>query len=189
MNHVPKKVKWSVTGASVDETDPGEGYAPYEGPIPPRSVQTLAVQYFKKALSAAGNDKIVMFATVHAPEPKSKNHKYHGCPYFDHIPVGETTRFRVRQLMDALGGTGKDFDATTIDNDDKVVAFGRIKVKPGMLIRASVKQEPYGDDVTAKIDRLLPPADKDEDAAAESPADKPAKAKKGKKKADEDPPF
>lgn len=163
-----KKVRWGVSGKDVDELE-DSSYEEYDGPTPPRGIYRGTIKSMKKAESSAGNDKIVVLIII---KEKGKKAKYNGAPIFDHVPVTESAMFRVKQLMTGLGGTGKDFDATVVDDDNNITKMGRIR-PVGMDVRIATKVEVYQPDPdepgerTAKIARYLPPKDEEDEGDEE----------------------
>lgn len=164
---MPKKVKWGVTGREVDQVE-DESFEPYDGPTPPRGVYVGKIKTIKKAESSNGNDMVRLLIIIDGKA--SGKPKYDGAPIFDNVPVTEQTMFRVKQLMLGLGGSGKNFDATVIDDDDNIVKFGTIRPKD-MLIRFATKTELYGDETNAKVARYLPPKEDEPEADDEDDSD------------------
>lgn len=210
-----RKIKWSVSGRDIDEI-PDDDFEVYDGPVPPKGVYQARIKSIRQVESSNGNEMLKVLLIVDGEA--SGKPKYDGAPVFDNVTVMESTMFKVKQFMTALGGTGRDFDLTAIDDDDNVVKFGRIR-PVGMLVRFASKTEVYEGDPSAKVARYLPPkeeeleyddeeadeevddADEDEDDEEEEAPPPPRKvakkatakkaAPRARRRADEDdePPF
>jgi hypothetical protein len=180
--HMPKKVKWGVSGKDVDQVE-DDSFEPYDGPTPPRGVYVGKIKTIKKAESSNGNDMIKLLIIIDGKA--SGKPKYDGAPIFDNVPVTEQTMFRVKQLMLGLGGTGKNFDATVIDEDDNITKFGTIRPKD-MLIRFATKTELYGEETNAKVSRYMPPKEDEPDDEDDSDYDEEDDSEEYDEDTDED---
>jgi hypothetical protein len=169
------KVKWGVTGSQVDEIEPDEGFEDYDGPIPPASVYRVNVKRVTYVKFKSDNMGLKLLLIINDPKKKA----YNGAPLFENIVDLPETAFKIRQWLDAVGGTGKDWDATVTDKDGIVTKMGRIKMD-GLQIRVKTKMGKNEDgDRRAEVARLLPltnasgadedDADDDDDDAAEVP--------------------
>lgn len=154
---MPKVMKWSTAADDIDEAEvrDGEGFEPYDGPMPPKGkilrcdVKRITVEEFK-----SGNMGMVVLAVVNDPA----NSKYDGLSYWDRITDTPESAWKIRQFMDAIGGAGRDWSKTTIeeiDGKDHVVKFGKIRVE-GLAIRVMHKTGSYQGEPKPEIGRYMP---------------------------------
>lgn len=183
-----KLVKWGTSGDTVDavEVEEREEFQPYDGPMPPKNtILRLKVVRINAVKFKTGSRGIKVFAVVDDPSKE----KYEGLPYWDNVIDTEAADWKIRQFMDAIGGTGADWDKTYIeeqaDGDPLVVKFGKIKTD-GLYIRISHKTGANQDgDPRAEIQRYLK-----KDAAAEARKGSGSSSKASTSDgADDDPPF
>lgn len=205
------KMKWAISGSEVEEADDSSSFSPYEGPDLKTGVFPVVIEDLRTKKFNSGNEGLEIRLRVKAPKGHNKA-AYDGAPIWERFPVIDSMKWKVKQFLVALGGTGKDIDNTVQDNDRKVTRLGRIGDPIGKELRVALKAESYLNEetgersVSMKVARFMPKSDEDVDAAADAePEEKPAKAKvkkskdaapeaatkpkKSKKKADEDPPF
>jgi hypothetical protein len=152
-----KKVKWSVTGADLDNVEEDD-FEPYDGPTPPKGVYQGRIKSAKVTESSAGNNMIKVLIIVDGKA--SGKPKYDGAPIWDNVVDTPQTAFRVARFLSGIQGTKRDWAATTVDEEGNIIKMGRIKVV-GALVRFSTKLEEYEGDHNAKIDRYLPPKDEE----------------------------
>lgn len=147
------KVKWGVSGSEVDEVEPGEDFEQYDGPIPPRGIYRVSVkriEYVKFSTNSKGL-KLLLIIDENRKEKKI----YNGCPLWENIVDTEANAWKIRQWLDAIGATGKDWDGTVIDNENMVTKFGRIAVD-GLMLRVGTKTGTNQDgDKRAEVARFL----------------------------------
>lgn len=156
------KVTWSVKGAEVDNMEQDEEFAPYEGPIPSRGVFRLKIQSVEYFKFSTGSKGLKVFARI--DENRKDKKQYNGCPVWENVVVGESSAFKIRQWLDALGATGKDWDATVIDSENMVTKMGRIDFTKDVFVRATIKRGKGNDDTErAEIGRFLRPVAEDAD--------------------------
>jgi hypothetical protein len=180
------KVNWNTKGEQVDAVEPQEGetFEPYDGPIPPNnSVLQVSLKWARVADFQSGSGGLKLLMEVDEPDgPKAK---YNGCPLFENLVDIDTQDWKIRQFMDAIGGTGKDWDACVSvkdDNDNEVITkFGKIKAD-GLTLRVQTMIDTYNDERRAKVRKYLP---KVTGSAGKSSG---SKARRGAG-SDEEPPF
>lgn len=163
---MPRKIKWSVTATDVDQAADNE-FVPYDGPLPRKGVYVGTVRICRVAESSAGNSMIKIMAVVDGKASGPDKRQYDGAPLWGQAVDTPQTAFQIKSLMAAFGLRGRDFASAVADEDDNIVKFGRF-VPVGASVRFAVKTEYYNDELTAKIDRFLPPkveesADEDEE--------------------------
>jgi hypothetical protein len=159
------KVKWQTSGSVVDEVEveDRETFEPYDGPIPPKNtVLRVAVKFARIAtgVDAFKSDNNGIRLLLEVDEPKSSpKARYNGCPLFEQLVDTESSAFKIRQFLDAIGATGKDWDNTQATKDENehwnVTKIGRIKMD-GLTLRVQTKREVYQGEEQAKVARFLP---------------------------------
>lgn len=175
------KKKWAITGASVAEADDSSGFEPYEGPELVAGVYTVVVDAMKTKTFNSGNEGLDIRFKVDVP----KGHRqfdYNGAAIFDRIAVIDSQRWKVKQLLTAMGGTGAEIDQTVEDSDRVVTRLGRLGNPVGHRIKVALKNEPYVNDAgqtanSMKVSRYM----KFEETTEDKAAAKVAEAKAGKK--------
>jgi hypothetical protein len=162
------KVKWGVTGSEVDELEPDEGNF-YDGPLPPRGVYRVKLQSAEYVKFASNNKGLKLFMTI--DENRKDKKVYNGAPLWENLVDTEASAFKIRQFLDAIGATGKDWDGTVIDSDNKVTKFGRITVD-GLYLRVATKTGTNQDgDKRAEVARFLSKKSEEAQDAADEEAD------------------
>lgn len=172
------KVKWNTKGAAVDEVEPDEGpvFEAYDGPIPPKnSVLRLKLKLCYVEQFSTGNGGLKLLFEVDEPKSSPKA-RYNGCPCWEQLVDVDTQDFKIRQFMDAIGGSGKHWDNTMTQKDDKdreaVVKFGNIKTE-GLTVRVQSAQETYQGEKQLKVQRYLPLATDDDSDSGDDSGDEP----------------
>jgi hypothetical protein len=161
------KVTWSVKGTDVDGMESDEEYAPYEGPIPSRGVFRLKVQSVEYVKFSTGSKGLKVFARI--DDPRSDKKQYNGCPYWENIVDGESTDFKIKQWLDALGATGKDWDGTVVDKENMVTKIGRVDFTRDVYVRATVKKgKDNSENERGEISRFLRPVAEDASGSDDS---------------------
>lgn len=155
------KIKWNTKGADVDavEVEDQQTFEAYDGAIPPKnSVLRLALKLCYVQQFGTGNSGLKMLWEVSEPKSSPKA-RYNGCPVWEQLVDIDTQDFKIRQFMDAIGGSGKHWDNTMTAKDDKdrdaVVKWGNIKAE-GLTVRVQTKQETYENEKQCKVQRYLP---------------------------------
>lgn len=156
------KVTWSTSAADVDDYE-GDGF--YEGPVPPPSVYRLkVVEILFKTFSTGAQGLRV---TLDVDDPRQEKAQYKGARFWENIVDGEASLFRVKQFLNAIGATGKDWAKTVTDSDDKVTAIGKVKITDRLYIRAKTKYRTYNGEQQAEVAQFLPLGDTDDDDATD----------------------
>src|SRR6266498_1835810 len=151
------KVRWAVSGSQVDEVeveDRGQDFEPYEGPIPPKyTILDMDIQRCELTESGKGNAMVKLLLIANGD---GKQVKYKGLPVWDQIVVVEQNDWKIRQFLDGIGATGKDWDNTVTDADGNIAKIGRVKPLE-MGVRISVKRGQNLDGETrAEVGRYVP---------------------------------
>lgn len=154
------KMSWNVKGAEVDAVEPqdsDETFEPYEGPIPPNnSVLQAALKWARVAEFQSGNGGLKLLMEVSEPEgPKAR---YNGCPIFEQLVDVDSQDWKIRQFLDAIGATGKDWDNCVSEmdgNNEVIVKFGKVKAS-GLTLRVQTSVETYEGEKRAKVRKYLP---------------------------------
>ena len=192
------KAKWSnsdLTPDDINEAEEREGS--YAGPLPPKGVYRFKLRTMKQGESGAGNDKIVIFATVDGSWRK-EHQKFNGAPLWDHMPLTKEQAWRSKALCAALGVTAVDLlNKTVVDDDGYITKIGNKTIKQDMPLYISVRtrtQEGYDPSLVVNGGGYMDAPDATDDEpddsgdTDEAPADskKGAKKKGGKKAAQKD---
>jgi hypothetical protein len=154
---MPKLVKWGTDADTIDEVEvkDSEDFEPYDGPMPPKGmILRCDVKRVTHEKFSTGNYGIKVLAVVNDPAKS----KYDGLAYWDNITDTPANAWKIRQWMDAIGGVGKDWMKTAIEEVDglnQVVKFGKIRVE-GLAIRVQHKTGRYEDQPKAEIGRYMP---------------------------------
>lgn len=147
------KVSWGTSGDAVDDVEVND-FPTYDGPLPPAGVYRLALRKAEYTKFSTGKKGISLFLVIDDNRPEKK--RYNGCPVWENLVDTEESTPFIRRWMDAIGGTGKDWDNTQIDKENNVTKHGRIALD-GMMVRASLKRgnNNRGDD-RVEVARFLP---------------------------------
>lgn len=208
------KATWGG-GITADDIEKAEsnGRQPYEGKLPKAGVYRFKLIQAKQEESKEGNPKLRSGWELDGSW-KKEHEQYNGCPLWDHMPVMQSTAFRVKAFCLALGVTSKEFYGQTVVDDDGVVTKIGHRVIKDKDVYAYINVRVEGDEDGEREPQLrlrgtgfLPKKDDEDTDTAGADADdaeekpkagkkpkkgeeaKPAKAdakKKGKKKSDED---
>lgn len=171
------KAKWgagdkALSAGDIDGAERSETRKRYSGELPRGGTYRFVIQSIKKDVSAAGNDKALIFSTLDGSW-KPNHAQYDGCPVWDHLPVHVTDR--LANFLDAVGATGKDFvDGVIVDENGYFTKLGRVGDPKGLLVYINVKKD-KGDgsyDPSLKVDfNGYMPVDEDDDSAPAAGAD------------------
>lgn len=166
------KIKWNTKGAVVDAVEPDDGpqFEAYDGPLPPKnSILRAAVELCYVQEFASGNGGLKLLLKVDEPKASPKA-RYNGCPIWEQLVDVDTQDFKIRQFMDAIGGSGRHWDNTMTAKDDKqrdaVVKFGNILVKD-LAVRIVVGHELYEGEKQVRVARYLPKGEEREAQTAD----------------------
>lgn len=184
------KAKWADISTDDIESAESSGRQPYEGSLPKAGVYRFRLIQAKQEKSQGGNDKLRTGWELDGSY-KTEHEKYNGAPLWDHMPVMQSTAFRVKALCLALGVTSKDFYGATVTDEDGVVTKMGSRVFKDRdvfcYINVMVETDPDGqreDQLKLRGVGYLPKKDDDEDTSGASdpePDTKPAAGKKPKK--------
>lgn len=156
------KVKWGVTGSDVDNIEPDEEFEQYDGPVPPAGVYWLTLKKATYKKFSTGSKGIETLWLI--DDDRRDKKQYNGCPVWENIIDLDTTAFKIRQFLDAIGAEGRDWDNVLIDKDNVVQKIGRFKTE-GLKIRATLKRgKNQSDEPRPEIQRMLRPTNANEDA-------------------------
>ena len=157
------KVTWGVSGAEVDETERGDDFESYDGPVPPAGIYRLVVKTAEYTKFSTNSKGIKFLWLIDDNRPDKK--RYNGAPVWDNLVVLESTAFKIAQFCDAIGAEGKDWDATQVDKDNNVTKIGRIKID-GLHVKARLKRGKNNEgEPRPEIGRYLALSDAADDAA------------------------
>jgi hypothetical protein len=124
---------------------------------------------------ASGNGGLKLLLIVNEPEVSPKK-RYNGCPLFENLVDIDTQDWKIRQWMDAIGGTGKDWDNCVTEKDDQdndvIVKFGKVKAD-GLKVRIQTQQETYDGEKRAKVRSYLSKASASASASSTADGDEP----------------
>jgi hypothetical protein len=154
------KIKWGVSGSDVDAVEPDEqmqDFEPYSGPLPPKNTVLLCdIKWIRATKFNTGSKGLKMLLIVN--EDRANLKKYNGMPLFENLVDAPTNDWKIRQFLDSIGATGKDWDNTVIDSTEEknVVKFGKIAVE-GLSIEVRVKRGANQDgEPRAEVAKFLP---------------------------------
>lgn len=185
-----KVVKWGTTAEDIDslEPDEGEAFEPYDGPLPPKNtILNFDLKWAKLAKFKSGSKGLKVLLVANEPDgPKAK---YDGLPIFDNLVDVEQNAWKTRQFLDAIGGTGADWEKTTAEDPggegSKVVKFGRVRTE-GLQVKVSVGiGANQNGDPRAEVGRYLNKSS----ATSSAKATRAAIAAEPDEDMDEQPPF
>lgn len=177
------KVKWGtgITAAAIDEVDTDKQFTPYEGPTPPNGVYRFHVKVLKQTTSSNNNPQLAVGLELTPREDIPEQRRFKGYFCMDWIPVMDSTAFRLRPFLDAIGVTSKEFINGTITDEDKnVTKIGKLAITKKLLVAASIRmgQDQKGN-ARMEVGTYIPVVDgDDQDADADAGYN-----------ADEEPPF
>jgi hypothetical protein len=112
------KIKWGggVTGKGIDEVDTSKQFTPYAGTVPPAGVYQFHIKILRMTLSSNNNTQLMIGLELVPRKGMPEQNKYKGYFLVDYIPVMESTQFRVRPFLDAIGVKGRDFTDRSVDD-------------------------------------------------------------------------
>lgn len=140
------KAKWGagdqpLTADDINNAERQETRKRYSGELPTPGTYRFEIQSLKQAESGAGNDKVVVMATLDGSwQPNHK--KYDGCPIWDHLPIMSSTKERVANFLDAIGATGEDLmEKALVDENGIITKLGAIGDPKGVLVYINVQRK------------------------------------------------
>lgn len=151
---MPKKVKWEVSAEEIDEVEveDREEFEPYDGPMPKNGTILLCdLKAIKRTEFNSGNNGLKILAVVNDPGKP----KYDGLAYWDNMVDVPQNAWKLNQFLASFGATGAEWGKTLVDEENRVVAFGKIKTA-GLQARIVHGTRKYEDEPQAEIRRWLP---------------------------------
>lgn len=140
------KAKWGagdqpLTAGDIDGAERQETRKRYSGELPTPGTYRFVIQSLKQAESSAGNDKVVVMATLDGSwQPNHK--KYDGCPIWDHLPIMASTAERVANFLDAIGATGADLmEKSIVDENGYITKLGAVGDPKGLMVYINVNRK------------------------------------------------
>lgn len=180
------KVKWGGnTGlsASVIDNAKSNEFSAYDGPTPPRGVYGFTIKSMKLAKTSNENPQIVIGLEL-TDRGRAEHKKFKGFYLTDFIVVKDTTAWRIKPLLKALGVSSNDFMERMVrDDDNNVTMIGDVK-PVGQVLAIALKPSTgqRKDEYPMEVGNYLPKAGSGE---AERPGDTDA----GDTDTDDDAPF
>lgn len=135
------RVPWGISAGDVDNYDRDSQYKPYAGPIPTNGVYQWKV---KKLQHVAGTrDKNPQLRIGLELTPRNKEEKrFKGYFIMEFAPVTEKTQFRYVPFLDAIGVTGREFERSTItDEEGNIKKIGKWRNDGEMLILGQLQDD------------------------------------------------
>ncbi len=144
------KITWETTAQEIDEHE-SDGF--YSGPVPPPSVYRFRISEIVHKEFRSGSTGLRV--TLDLDDPRKEKSPYKGARLWENIVDTEGSRFRVKQFLDAIGATGKDWANTFTDSEGKVTKIGRVKITESLYIRGRTKYGTYNGEQKAEIAAFL----------------------------------
>lgn len=121
------RVQWGVSASDVDDFDRDSQFKPYAGPIPPgNTVYAWRIKVLKNVAGDRKKNPQLRVGLELVPRQGFGESKYAGYFVMDFIPIMSSTAFRYVPLLDALGVSGREFEASTInDKEGNIKKIGR----------------------------------------------------------------
>lgn len=170
------KVKWGggISQGALDEVDTSRQFTPYDGPTPPAGVYRFKIKVLKQTSSSNNNPQLQIGLELEPRADIPEQKRYKGYFMMDFIPVMDSTAWRLRPFLDAIGVTSKEFvNGTVADEDQNITKIGRT-VPKGLLLACSIRngQDQKGNP-RMEVAQYIPVADGDDqdDAADDATSD------------------
>jgi len=127
-----------LTAEDIDGAERQETQRRYSGPLPTAGTYRFVLQSLKQDKSSAGNDKVVVFATLDGSW--MPNHEtYDGAPIWDHLPIMDSTRERVANFLDSIGAVGSDLiGGAIVDEKGYITKLGSVGDPKGLMVYINV---------------------------------------------------
>lgn len=151
------KLKLSL-GADAAKVEAVEGFANYEGPVPPAGTYPASIISIKAGESKSKKPMFTVYVKIDAPknDPKGRN-KYNGylISHFLIIPEDKSeTHYglqvgQINRLMDAISGDDRarkalwSGNAVLDEKGEKILSIAGIKLKSGIKVIVATKSETY----------------------------------------------
>lgn len=140
------KAKWGagdkvLTAADIDGAERQEPQKRYSGPLPPAGTYRFEIKSLKQATSGNNNPMVNLFAVLDGTW--MPNHEqYDGCPFWDRIPVMDSTKERLANFLDSIGATGADLMEKSIVDENKVITkLGDVGDPSGIMVYITIKHK------------------------------------------------
>jgi hypothetical protein len=153
------KISWNTSAKDIDSYEDDEersGY--YDGPVPPPSIYRAKVAEITVVQFKSGNGGLKV--TLDIDDPRKGKKQYTGARMWENVVDTPGSLFKVKQFLDAIGATGKDWAATVADNENNVTKIGRVSFGRDVFVKVATK---YGKDLNdnqrAEVARFLPKGD------------------------------
>jgi hypothetical protein len=145
----------ALTAADIDGAERPEVTARYSGPLPPTGMYLFTIQRIRKVKSQ--NENPMMNVRLALDGSWRSNHKqFDGCPLWDRIPVMDSTKQRVANFLDAIGGTGKDLmTGTIVDEEGYITKLGAVGDPEGIQVLVNVKYVAADGQYGAKLETFF----------------------------------
>lgn len=161
------KVKWGggISQDAIDEVDTSKQFTPYDGPVPPAGVYRMKVKILRTSESSNGNPQLVIGLELVPRSDIPEQRRYKGFFLMDWITVLDSTAWRLRPFLDAVGVTSKEFLNGTVQDEEKNVTKIGKKVVVGSLVAVSIKngQDQKGN-ARMEVGQYMPVVDADDTA-------------------------
>lgn len=119
------RVRWGISGKSIDDFDRSTQFTPYTGPIPPSAVYQWQIKTLKSI--APTREKLPQLRVGLELVPRRKDEeRYEGYFIVAFLNIGPKNEFTYVPFLDAIGVSGSDFENRTIaDAEGKVQKIGK----------------------------------------------------------------
>lgn len=130
----------ALTADDINGAERQETTKRYSGPLPMAGTYRWVIQSLKKETSSNDNPMVRVFATLDGSW--MPNHEaYDGCPFWDRIPVMQSTKERLANFLDSIGATGEDLlEKTVLDEQGMITKLGAVGDPKGIIVYITVKQ-------------------------------------------------
>ncbi len=150
------KVTWGIDADTIANAE-GSSFIPYDGPVPPNGVYGVAFKKIEATTSSTDKPMIKVLAVIDGSIGQNKK-EYDDCPLWDQIVVGSSTDWKVKQFLDGIGATAKEFVTGTVtDKDGNITKIGSVTFTEGKRFKVQVKKGKDKDgNIRAEIGSYLP---------------------------------
>lgn len=157
------RVNWGVSARVIDNFDRASQYKPYDGPIPPNGVYEWQIKVLKSI--APTEDKLpqLRIGLELAPRAGNKAERQYG-GYFTmaFLSINEKMMWKLVPFLDAIGVSGRDFEARTItDQEGNIKKIGKWANSGEEFIKAELKDDVNQKGVSRKEIGWMGPIDDD----------------------------
>lgn len=160
------KVKWSI---DADEPEDLEGYDVYDGPDLPKGVYRFQLKFLRLKENRNGDPMLNGLLVVN--DDRADKKRYNGAPVWFNQNVTEQGKPYVKQFLNSIGVSWKDFMSKTVMDEDTdpptITKMGVTKLDGSTLLRALIKIQ-SGEYSGPQVANFLPPRDEDDDDTGDS---------------------